>query len=243
MNPNELSSAAGVQIWRTMVGPGTRVCACEHLPQFRVDLVPAALGDDAPLWAARGPCGKGGGGEMKLLISSNCFCRSEIAAKERLEPLHTETDEMILSLLPSRPERKAGQNRNEFCSSSLSFIPPPFTDPHRRYNPLTGEWILVSPHRTQRPWLGQVEKPSAESRPQYDPHCYLCQGMNAPAATAIHNTMGRSSSTTTMLRCFLTSILHLPPSLAVEGWRVAPRRERTRLCRVICFSPVTIGRC
>jgi UDPglucose--hexose-1-phosphate uridylyltransferase len=41
-----------------------------------------------------------------------------------------------------------------------------FTQPHRRYNPLTREWILVSLHRTQRPWQGQVEKTAQEQRPQ-----------------------------------------------------------------------------
>jgi UDPglucose--hexose-1-phosphate uridylyltransferase len=48
--------------------------------------------------------------------------------------------------------------------------------PHRRYNPLTREWVLVSPHRTRRPWLGQVEKPPPDERPRYDPNCYLCPG-------------------------------------------------------------------
>ncbi|MBI3166916.1 MAG: UDP-glucose--hexose-1-phosphate uridylyltransferase [Chloroflexi bacterium] len=47
-------------------------------------------------------------------------------------------------------------------------------NPHRRYNALTGEWVLVSPHRAKRPWLGQVEKLAAESLPEYDPTCYLC---------------------------------------------------------------------
>ena len=46
--------------------------------------------------------------------------------------------------------------------------------PHRRYNPLTREWVLVSPHRTRRPWLGQVEKPPQEKLLPYDPDCYLC---------------------------------------------------------------------
>ncbi len=48
--------------------------------------------------------------------------------------------------------------------------------PHRRYNPLTREWVLVSPHRARRPWLGQVEKNLPEAIPAYDPGCYLCPG-------------------------------------------------------------------
>jgi UDPglucose--hexose-1-phosphate uridylyltransferase len=48
------------------------------------------------------------------------------------------------------------------------------TAPHRRYNPLTNEWVLVSPHRTQRPWQGQQENSVNEDRPQYDSKCYLC---------------------------------------------------------------------
>ena len=48
--------------------------------------------------------------------------------------------------------------------------------PHRRYNPLIGEWVQVSPHRTQRPWMGQTEQDGSQSRPAYDPECYLCPG-------------------------------------------------------------------
>ena len=48
--------------------------------------------------------------------------------------------------------------------------------PHRRYNALNGEWLLVSPHRALRPWQGQQEAPDTETRPAHDPACYLCPG-------------------------------------------------------------------
>jgi len=48
--------------------------------------------------------------------------------------------------------------------------------PHRRFNPMTREWVLVSPHRTQRPWQGQVEDVAPETQLAFDPNCYLCPG-------------------------------------------------------------------
>lgn len=52
----------------------------------------------------------------------------------------------------------------------------PTRHPHRRLNPLTGEWVQVSPHRLLRPWQGAVEDLPPDNRPAYDPRCYLCPG-------------------------------------------------------------------
>jgi UDPglucose--hexose-1-phosphate uridylyltransferase len=47
---------------------------------------------------------------------------------------------------------------------------------HRRYNPLLSTFVMVAPHRTQRPWQGQQEKSASNSLPRHDPECYLCPG-------------------------------------------------------------------
>jgi UDPglucose--hexose-1-phosphate uridylyltransferase len=104
--------------------------------------------------------------------------------------------------------------------------------PHRRLNPLRGEWVLVSPHRTKRPWLGQVEKSSPDNRPPHDPNCYLCPG-NRRAGNEVNP---KYDSTFVFTNDF--SAL-LPDTPAMDGagdelLRTEPARGE---CRVICFSP------
>ncbi|WVF72224.1 galactose-1-phosphate uridylyltransferase [Kwoniella sp. CBS 6097] len=61
-------------------------------------------------------------------------------------------------------------------SDTLQVPFEPTEHPHRRFNPLTGKHVLVSPHRTKRPWKGQTEEPVIAALPHHDKECYLCPG-------------------------------------------------------------------
>ena len=107
--------------------------------------------------------------------------------------------------------------------------------PHRRYNPLTGQWILVSPHRAKRPWSGQNEEHPEESLPEYDPKCYLC-----PTNTRNSGITNDDYETTFAFDNDFAALL--PPSNQAEtslnesnGLFIA--EEVPGKCRVVCFSP------
>ncbi|MGO8753095.1 MAG: UDP-glucose--hexose-1-phosphate uridylyltransferase [Thermoguttaceae bacterium] len=104
--------------------------------------------------------------------------------------------------------------------------------PHRRYNPLTGDWILVSPHRTRRPWQGHREKDVSAERPAYDPQCYLCPG-NARAD-------GGTNPIYTQTFVFANdypALLPSGPAEEIQGTPLFRSQAVQGTCRVICFSP------
>ena len=107
-----------------------------------------------------------------------------------------------------------------------------FDSPHRRFNPLTGEWVLVSPHRAKRPWQGQVEKTPLENLPQYDPTCYLCP--RNERAGGITNP--DYESTFAFDNDFAALLPDEVPEHASAHPLLASVSERG-LCRVVCFSP------
>jgi UDPglucose--hexose-1-phosphate uridylyltransferase len=104
--------------------------------------------------------------------------------------------------------------------------------PHRRLNALTGEWVLVSPHRTQRPWQGQVETVTAESQPPYDPECYLCPGNGRVGG--VHNPAYKDTFV------FPNDFPALMPDVASGSYADAGllfAESASGVCRVVCFSP------
>jgi len=104
--------------------------------------------------------------------------------------------------------------------------------PHRRLNILSGEWVLVSPHRAKRPWQGQVERAVVETRPAYDPTCYLCPGNER--AGGVRNP--EYTGTFVFDNDFAALRADAPDAELRVGDLLVARAE-PGVCRVICFSP------
>jgi UDPglucose--hexose-1-phosphate uridylyltransferase len=104
--------------------------------------------------------------------------------------------------------------------------------PHRRYNPLTGEWVQVSPHRAKRPWQGQVEKVHGEGLQTYDPACYLC-----PGNTRANGEKNPSYKNTYAFTNDFAALMNDVPEGNISSGELLQARSEKGLCRVICFSP------
>lgn len=104
--------------------------------------------------------------------------------------------------------------------------------PHRRYNPLLGEWILVSPHRTQRPWQGQTEDSVGDSRPAHDPTCYLC-----PGNTRANGETNPDYESTFVFTNDYSALLADTPDCTEDKGGLLRAESESGICRVICFSP------
>lgn len=103
--------------------------------------------------------------------------------------------------------------------------------PHKRYNPLSNEWVLVSPHRTKRPWQGKTEDATAKDRPGYDPKCYLCPG-NERAGGEVNP----QYDATFVFRNDFAALLDEGGTEEFSDGLLKIREEKG-ICKVICFSP------
>ncbi|WP_299710836.1 UDP-glucose--hexose-1-phosphate uridylyltransferase [uncultured Tenacibaculum sp.] len=102
---------------------------------------------------------------------------------------------------------------------------------HRRYNILTDEWVLVSPHRTKRPWQGKKDTPTALPKIDYDPDCYLC-----PGNTRANGEINPNYDSTFV---FTNDFAALQQDVAEEVFEDDMLKAKTEsgICKVVCFSP------
>ncbi len=107
-----------------------------------------------------------------------------------------------------------------------------FSKPHRRQNPLTGEWILVSPHRAKRPWQGTIEQVLSPLSPSYEPNCYLCPNNI--------RSNGETNQSYEHTYAFTNDHASLLPDGSDDSYKeqgLLNASQERGFCRVICYSP------
>ena len=109
---------------------------------------------------------------------------------------------------------------------------PLLEEPHRRYNILTGEWILVSPHRAKRPWQGKVEKNTASLRKPFDEGCYLCPGNER--AGGIKNPV---YTETFVFQNDFSALIKEASDFKYNKKDLLIAKGEPGICKVVCFSP------
>lgn len=105
------------------------------------------------------------------------------------------------------------------------------THPHRRYNILTGEWVLVSPHRTQRPWQGKTESATKTESVTYDSECYLC-----PTNSRVSGAINDDYKDTFVFKNDFGALSEDTPHFEFKKGLLHAEGEKG-VCKVICFSP------
>ncbi len=104
--------------------------------------------------------------------------------------------------------------------------------PHRRKNILTGDWVLVSPHRTARPWQGEISNMPIEQKPNIDPNCYLCPGNKRS-----NGKVNPQYKSTYVFTNDFSALLPNAPSLKKNLRNLLISKTEKGICRVLNFSP------